>query len=328
VNHGNAHRSYSPLPALNLSDSVVIRGPERGEPGYWSGCPGVLYEPARGRYVLTYRQRRPRGHEGGDRGWRCAIAVSDDGVEFDDIWTVDKTDLGAASMERMSLLPRADGYQLYLSYVDPADSRWRIDVVEAATVDAFDIRKAEPVLTADTTDSEGVKDPYVVQWGPVVYLYASFAKRREFSTDERARAHATADIYNVGVTTAGAGLATSLDGRTFSWRGEVLDTGDGWDRYQVRLNSIVPIAGAFLGFYDGAAVVDENYEERCGLAISHDLETWSTLTPDEPWVVAPHATGSVRYVDALVIDRQWHIYFEMTRPDGAHELRLCRVAAG
>jgi hypothetical protein len=33
----------------------------------------------------------------------------------------------------------------------------------------------------------------------------------------------------------------------------------------------------------------------------------------------------VRYVDAIVLDEEWWIYYEMTRPDGAHELRLMRL---
>lgn len=35
-------------------------------------------------------------------------------------------------------------------------------------------------------------------------------------------------------------LATSLDGLAFEWHGTVLDVGEGWDRYQAWLNSIVP----------------------------------------------------------------------------------------
>lgn len=319
------HRLYAPLPMLDPDDGVVVMGPEKGEEGYWTGCPGVLYEPTRRRFVLTYRQRRPRGHAELERGWRCAVAVSTDGISFEDVWAVEKTELDTQSMERLSVLPApSGGYQLYLSYVAPADNRWQISLVESDRLDTFDVRKVEPLLTAETTGTEGVKDPYVIRIGPLVYLFASFAESKDFSAEERARAHATGDIYNVGVTRAATGVATSLDGRRFSWHGKVLDVGEGWDSYQVRLNSVVPIAGTYLGFYDGSAGAQENYEERCGLAVSHDLMTWRTLTPDEPWVVAPYATGSVRYVDALLVDGEWWIYFEVTRPDGAHELRVSR----
>lgn len=317
------HRVLSPLDSFDPLAGVVIKAPEREEPGYWVGCAGVLYEQDRGRFLLTYRERRPRGAEP-ERGWRCAVAESIDGVHFTDIWSVTKDQLETPSMERFSVLPTADGrYRLYLSYVDPVDNRWRIDVVEAATPGGFDLRKTEAVLTADSTGTEGVKDPYVLRVGPVTYLFASFAERGDFDGS----AHDTADIYNAGVTTHPTGLATSVDGRTFHWYGSVLEVGEGWDGYQARLNSIVRVGGTYVGFYDGSSGAQENYEERCGIAVSHDLKHWDRLTASGPWVVTPHGTGSVRYLDALLIESTWWLYYEITRPDGAHELRLARIPA-
>jgi hypothetical protein len=37
--------------------------------------------------------------------------------------------------------------------------------------------------------------------------------------------------------------------------------------------------------------------------------------------------GSIGYVDVVVRDGEWWIYREMTRRDGAHELRVARVPA-
>jgi hypothetical protein len=273
---------------------------------------------------LTYRERRPRGAEA-ERGWRCAVAVSRDGVRFEDVWQVHKDELGTASMERFCLFPRpGGGFRLFLSYVDPQDNRWRIDVLEADEPSRFDVGQAAPVLTAASTGTEGVKDPYVLQIGPVTSLFASFAQARSGLTAE---AHASADIYNVGATTHPTGLATSLDGQHFRWHGSVLDVGEGWDRYQARLNSIVPVAGGYVGFYDGSAGHHENYEERCGIAVSHDLFHWRRLSTEAPWVVSGQGTGSVRYVEALIRDGTWWIYYEMSRADGAHELRLARLPA-
>lgn len=136
------NRLLTPMPAFDPTAGDLVLAPERAAPGYWVGCPGVLYEPARRRFLLTYRQRRPRGHDQ-ERGWRCAIATSPDGLRFTDVWAVEKPQLGTDSMERFCLLPAADGgYQLYLSYVDQGDNRWRIDVVEAGQVEEFDVAKA------------------------------------------------------------------------------------------------------------------------------------------------------------------------------------------
>jgi hypothetical protein len=313
--------AHDVLPGLDPDDGIVLRGPERAEPGYWAGCPSVVADGDR--WLMTYRQRRPRGAER-ERGWRCAVAVSDDGISFSDVWSVTKDELSTSSMERFAVAPLPDGggYRLLLSYVDPVDNRWRIDSVTAADPAQFDVAARRPVLTAASTATEGVKDPWLFEYEHVTYLFASFAAP---SASVDAQAHATGDIYNVGATTHPTGVATSVDGETFTWQGEALGVGAGWDRYQARLNTVMPVAGGFLGVYDGSASHAENYEERCGLARSVDLRNWSSATPDEPWTESAHATGSVRYVDLVLRDGDWWAYYEMTRDDGAHELRAARL---
>ena len=39
-------------------------------------------------------------------------------------------------------------------------------------------------------------------------------------------------------------------------------------------------------------------------------------------MTGPGPTGSIRYVDVAVRDGAWWLYHEVTRPDGAHELRV------
>lgn len=320
-------RVFGALSSFDPQQSTVILAPENPGPGTWTGCPGVLYEPQQQRFLLTYRQRRPRGDPATERGWRCAVAVSQDGIEFKDVWAVEKSELATSSMERFCLLPRMQGgYQLYLSYVDPADNRWRIDVIEAQKPEAFDPRKRRPVLTAASTGTEGVKDPYALRLGPAVYLFASFASAQTLAPTRRAQAHASADIYNTGATTHPTGLAVGLDGLTFEWQGPVLGVGTGWDRYQARLNSVAALpGGAWVGFYDGSAGAHENYEERCGLALSHDLRHWHRLSASAPWMVSPQGTGSLRYLDAVPVQDELWLYFEYARTDGAHELRMSKV---
>jgi hypothetical protein len=165
-----------------------------------------------------------------------------------------------------------------------------------------------------------VKDPVVVHASGVDHLFASFAAARP---DLPAEAHATADIYNVGATTHPTGLATREAGASeFAWRGEALAVGDGWDRYQARLGSVVAVDRGWVGTYDGSASREENYEERCGLATSSDLLRWERPAPDNPWIAGPGPTGSVRYVDLHRIDGTWWVWAEVTRPDGGHDLRV------
>lgn len=322
--YGPAQKAFDHLPAFRPESGTTILLPEGEGSGYWVGCPSVIYDPERQSYLMTYRRRRPRGM-GSDRGYACFVAESKDGINFTDIWTVKKEQFGTTSMERFNLHRDPDGrYLLYVSYVDPADSRWRIDVMTANSPDAFDPSTATNIFTGDSTGTEGVKDPYVVRVGPAYYMFISYATR-QFSDEQSANAHATADIYNTGLTTAPSALAVSLDGIHFSWSGEVLPVGTGWDRYQSRLNSVVRIGSTFVGFYDGSASVAENYEERCGVAVSYDLVHWTKVTTGGPWVVAPHGSGSVRYVDVLPVGAELWFYYEYVRPDGAHELRLNRV---
>ncbi|MFE4513551.1 hypothetical protein ACFRMQ_05020 [Kitasatospora sp. NPDC056783] len=315
---------HSPLPAApDLGGSHLVRAPERPEPGYWAGCPGVRYEPDLDRFLLTYRERRPRGTaDGPDRGWRCAVAESTDGIAFDDLWSVRRDELGSPSMERLALLPREDGYLLHLSYVDPADNRWRVDALRADSPGSFDLAARTPVLTAAGTGTEGVKDPYLLDTGNGVHLFTTVSRARPFTPEERSRAHADADIHTTGLTVQPTALAVSPDGlRVTAPPGraaEALDVGPAgaWDGYESRITAVLPDGrGGWLALYDGSADASGNYEERCGLAASADLRDWRRLTPDGPWL-------DVRYADLVSARGRWYLYYEQSRPDGAHELRV------
>jgi hypothetical protein len=296
------------FPRFDPEAGVTVLEPHAPGQGNWVGCASVLWDPARESVLMTYRQRRRKG-EPDDRGYRCAVAESTDGVRFRDIWSVEKTALGSTSMERFNLQRDPDGrYLLYLSYEHPEDGRWRIEVIEASAPDAFDLARRVTVLTPTGTGTAAVKDPYVVRDGSECLMLVS-----TFLTD---------------AGPAPTFLATSDDGIRFRWEGELLAVGTGWDRYQARLSSVLATPSGYVGFYDGAAGPEEDTEERLGIAVSPDLRRWERLSTAEPWLVSPHATGSLRYVDALERHGEWWLYSEYARPDGSHELRLNRVPAG
>ena len=216
----------TPLSPFSPESGDVILAPERAEPGYWIGCPTVHHDPTSDRFYLTYRERRPRGAEP-ERGWRLALAESVDGLSFTDIWSLEKGELKSSSMEGACLLPRADGWTLLISYVDPDDNRWRIDAIDADRPREFDATAARPILTAQNTGTEGVKDPIVVKDGAVWHLIASYASADTIDDVNRAQAHHNADIYTTGLTTHPTGLATSLNGTDWTWHGSILDVGAG-----------------------------------------------------------------------------------------------------
>ncbi len=291
------------LEPFDPEDGTTILEPDAPGPGNWVGCPSVVYDAERERILLTYRLRRPRGGPPPDRGYECRIAESSDGVRFTDLWSVTKDAFATTSMERFNLQRSpAGGWLLYVSYEHPEDGRWRIDVLEADAPDAFDPASAHTVLTPAGTGTDAVKDPYVVRVGPEYRMYVS--------------------TFLTAAGPAPTCLAVSRDGLEYRWLGEVLDVGAGWDRYQARLSGIVRSAETFVGFYDGAASAAEDTEERLGLAVSGDGRSWRRLSVDEPWLVSPHASGSLRYLDALELEGSRWLYYEAARADGSHELRL------
>lgn len=308
------------LSPFDPESAEVVLEPEAPGAGYWVGAPSVSREGPH--VLLTYRRRRPRG-VGADRGYRTAIARSEDGYTFHDVAVLEKGALGTTSIERTAVLrdPSADGWIWLVSYVDPADGRWRLDALRAPRLEDLPRGERTPVLTAADIGGEGVKDPVVVR-GPdgTVFLLLSCAESARPDTGA-AELHGTHDAYNTGLVRCFTGLASSRDGRSWTYHGRCLEPGAGWDRYQARLGTVLPVGPLWVGLYDGSASVDENYEERLGVAVSPDLRTWRSLTPDGPAVVARSRTGSVRYADVLLERGGLWVYFECSRPDGSHDLR-------
>jgi hypothetical protein len=78
---------------------------------------------------------------------------------------------------------------------------------------------------------------------------------------------------------------------------------------------------AIVAYYDGRASAAENYEERTGVATGTEP---TALTPigNAPSAESPYAGRGLRYLDILPLsDGRYRLYYEMTRPDGSHELR-------
>ena len=324
---GPSGKHFGDVPWFDPRDGETVIAPEAPGTGFWAGAPSVIWDADRGTYLLTYRRRRPRGFSP-DRGYVAHVAESKDGLRFADIWTVEKSAFASASMERFSLAREAGGvYRLYACYVDPADGRWRIDVLEADAPDAFETRAARPALTAASTGTEGVKDPWVFRVGGLWHMLVSFGASRDVDSATRDRMHSTGDVFNTGVLVASTGLATSPDGVRWQWEGELMGVGGpgSWDAYQARLGALLYQPPFWLGFYDGAAGVEGNYEERAGLAFSFDLRRWERASKLEPAFASPEGTGSLRYVDVVARPGALHLYYEYARAGGAHELRRSTV---
>jgi len=280
-------------------------------PGCWAGAPGA-YTDGRDSY-LAYRMRRPQPA----RGYELRIVASHDGVGYDRVWSAGKDGFAAESIERCALARVGDRWRLYVSFVRNDDRRWRIGLVEASAVDAFD--PADIIVVLDPADLglAAVKDPWLRRSGEGWLMFVSYGTLPESTATEL---HATGDALSTGRALSATGVATSADGRRWTWEGPVLlPSASGWDSFTSRLSTAVRDRDGWLGLYDGSASIAQNYEERFGLARSSDLRHWERVSVDGPAIGTARGPGGVRYVE---ITDAGDVFYEYTRPDGAHELRV------
>ncbi len=311
------------VPLFSPEQGKTIISPPGEGPGYWAGAPSIFYD--NGIFYLNYRLRKPRG-EG--RGYESRLAKSENGINFETIWSVKREELNTESIERATLIKGIDEkYRLYISFVDPEDQKWRIDLIEAEEVKDLDVSKRKKVFTPSCIGAEGVKDPYVLIVGRKYYMFISYAPTlNNISSEIREKMHSTSDVYNTGITKSCTGLATSLDGKKFRWIGDILSPGNtGWDKYCRRITTIIYNSPVFTAIYDGIPSVEDNYEEKTGIATSFDLVNFEPVTVDEPILISPNSSGSLRYIDAVNFEREIWYYYEYARADGSHELRFNKV---
>ncbi|MDB4459313.1 hypothetical protein N9059_01955 [bacterium] len=313
------------LTSDDFVNGLTIREPLGNEKGYWVGCPGFFHDSDTGNAYLTYRIRRPRGVQP-DRGGEVKIAKSTDLKNFEDIWTMEKSQVNTASIERSHLVKGKDGnWRYFTSFVDAEDGRWKTTVIKTDAPENLDVANMKDVFKAGDLNLEGVKDPWILEVDGVYHMFLSVAQSVE-STD--AESHDSLDIYNTGQCVSSTGLATSTDLDNWEWQGIVLaPEADGWDKYCRRINSVIPRDGKYYAFYDGSASHLENYEERNGVAVSDDLRNWTCLTPAGPNITSPNASGSLRYCDVQNVNGEIFFFYEWARADEAHEMRLIRTNA-
>jgi len=116
--------------------------------------------------------------------------------------------------------------------------------------------------------------------------------------------------------------ATSSDGIDWTWHGTALSGRPGyWDSRGARISAVCQDGESVVAFYDGRASAAENYEERTGVATGNDPASLVALGAD-PAAESPYAGKGLRYLDFVELPGgRLRLYYEMTRPDGAHELR-------
>jgi hypothetical protein len=267
--------------------------------GVWVGAPSVVRDG--GVFHLAYRPRLPVG-EG--RGYATVLATSGDGVRFTTVGEVGKDRFGAESLERPALVRTDDGWRLYVSAATPGTKHWRVDLLEAGSVE--ELGAATPRTVLPGSDAQAVKDPVVRHDGRRWHLWASVHPLDDpDATDRMTTEH-----------------ATSTDGVTWTWQGTALaGTPGSWDARGVRFTTVLLDGDATWALYDGRASAEENWEERTGLA-RRAADGRFTAVQGGPLLESPHRPGGLRYADAVRLpDGRLRWFYEATRADGAHELR-------
>ena len=294
---------YAAWPALLLprpDQSEVAVPPPGAGPGYWAGAPSAAVGDDA--IYLAYRLRRPVGT---GRGYAVTVARSADGVRFDPVLTLTRELFGADSLERPALLRDPAGrWRLYLSCATPGTKHWRVELLTAAHPAGFDPADRVTVLPGDS--ETGMKDPVIRHNEGMWELWVS--------------CHPLADPDEADQMVTG--YATSADGVAWSWHGTALAGRPGsWDARGARVTAVTRSDGTVAAFYDGRASAAENYEERTGIATG-TAPTALAPAADGPAAQSRYGGGGLRYLDVVPLpDGRHRLYYELTRADGAHELR-------
>lgn len=314
---GMSQHYFGLPPRFDPEQGHTVFAPTGQGYGYWVGGHNVIFDPDAQKFYLYYRVRQPLGK---GRGGICRIAESTDGVAFHDIWEATKEQLDAESIEVGSLIkdPDSGRWRLYLSY-QCRNGPWRVDLIEAGQPADFDAWHHRTVMQPEEYGLTFIKDPKVYIVGGLYLAFADVSPQQRWLLDAAGWRHPQG-----GDAT---GLFTSPDGIYFRNFRYVFEPGPGapadWGLFRARITSVIYLPPLYVGFFDAGSTMYDNYEEWCGVAYSHDLERWTRVSTNGPWVRSPH--GCIRYMDALVMgDAVWY-YYEYTRADGSHELRVSRV---
>jgi hypothetical protein len=271
-----------------------------GGPGSWAGGPSAVADDQG--IVLAYRLRRPPGK---GRGHAVVIARSADGEHFETIQAITRDEMDAESLERPALTLTPEGtWRLYLSCATWGTKHWRVEVLEAAAPDAFDPRQRSVLLPGDST--RAIKDPVFAWHNAKWHMWACVHPLTDPDQTDRMWSE----------------YAVSADGLDWTWHGPALSPRPGeWDARGARVSAVRFLPDGVLAYYDGRATAAENFEERTGVAFGPTPGTLTAFGPG-PAAESPYAGHGLRYLSILPLpDGGERLYYELTRADGAHELR-------
>lgn len=292
----------------------VAAEPDRDAPEWWAGAPSVVRDQD-GAFWMAARMRTAEAPLG-LRGYEIRIYRSDDGVRFQPVHSIRREDVPIAGFERPALVcvPTSGTFRLYCC--GPIDGRWCIVRFDDAHLpDRFKPSSARPVITpvapspAGPSLPTGYKDP-VVFWAEgrwhcfvigILGLEQTFHFVSENGEQWQPYGHPARTVLPLA----------------------------GWHDYAVRPASVLPTGAGWLFIYEGSSTAwdDPAYNIATGLAYTLDLANVTDLTPSKPLLVSP-TPGRLhvwRYSQWLRVGDRIHVYAEVEKHNGAHEIRVFRL---
>jgi hypothetical protein len=231
-------------------------------------------------------------------------------VHFDTVCVLPRDSFGAESLERPALVRRPDGgWRLYVSCATPGTLHWRVDAIDADEPGELDPATRRTVFAGDARTA--VKDPVVKVIDGVWHAWPCVHEIAVAAEADRMHSE----------------YCTSADGLVWQWHGPALGPRPGhWDARGARIADVLWSGeGPAVAFYDGRARAEQNWEEVTGIAAGAPRSLHAL--GDGPGLVSPETGTGLRYLTAVPLDDGgWRFYYEVTRADGAHDLRTERVA--
>jgi hypothetical protein len=286
----------TPLPTLD-EPRVVVPAPGEG-PGNWAGAASAVLVD--GSTYLAYRVRRPLPD---GRGVATVVVRGRDGVHFEPVCEVYRDEFGAESFERPVVMQRPDGgWRLYLSCATPGSKHWWIEALDADRPEDLATGQRTVVLPGDYETA--VKDPVITLRDGQWEMWVCEHPLTELGDEDR-------------MTTS---YLTSADGLTWTRHGTVLRPRPGtWYARGARVTAVLS-HDPLVVLYDGRPTAQDNWHEVTSVARA---DATGVLHPDPvaPVLRSPDSDGALRYASAVHHpDGSTRFYFELARPDGAHDL--------
>jgi hypothetical protein len=255
--------------------------------GNWIGAASALVHDDF--IYLAYRDRHPVEQGRGNQA-HVARSALDNGVHFDHLCSIDKSEMDAQSLERPALDVTPEGeWHLYLSCATFNSKHWRIERLHASSPAAFSAATRTTIFPG--SPEFGIKDPVLVR-EPDLRIWATLHPLTEGDDN--------------------ADKMISVDACT---RARVMEPEPGtWYSRGTRITAVV---GEYA-YFDGRATAAQNFAERTGVARWIGSEYLPTVGPAS----SPFGDGALRYVSVISLPAGgMRLYYESSTEYGSHELR-------